>query len=68
MGYAVAIERADHSHSASVPGLAGCITTGTSVDEVAREMAGAVQFHLDGMREDGLVPPEPSSVVDSIDA
>lgn len=68
MRYAIVIERADTNFSASVPDLPGCIATGATVDEVEREMAEAIQFHLDGMRADGLLPPEPTSVVDYIDA
>ena len=33
-----------------------------SLDETVQLMRGAIQFHLDGMREDGLPIPEPSSV------
>jgi predicted RNase H-like HicB family nuclease len=68
MRYAIVIERADTNFSAYVPDLPGCIATGATVDEVEREMAEAIQFHLDGMRADGLLPPEPTSVVDYIDA
>ena len=67
MRYAIVIEKATDNYSASAPDLPGCIATGATVDEVEREMAEAIQFHLDGMREDGL-PPQPTSVVDYIDA
>lgn len=68
MRYAIVIEKATDNYSASAPDLPGCIATGATVDEVEREMAEAIQFHLDGMREDGLPPPQPTSVVDYIDA
>ena len=68
MRYAIVIERAADNHSAYAPDLPGCIATGATVDEVEREMAEAIHFHLDGMREDGLPTPLPTSVVDYIDA
>ena len=41
---------------------------GETVAEVECEMHEAIKFHLDGMREDGIVPPEPTCVVDDVDA
>ncbi len=68
MRYAIVIERTKENYCAYAPDLPGCVATGASIDEVEREMADAIQFHLDGMREDGLTPPEPTSLVDYIDA
>ena len=68
MRYAIVIEKADHNYSAYAPDLPGCVATGETVAEVEREMQGAIKFHLDGMREDGITPPEPTSVVDYVDA
>lgn len=65
---AVVIERADQNHSAYAPDLPGCVATGTTTDEVERAMAEATRCHLDGLREDGLALPAPTSNVDPIDA
>ncbi len=68
MRYAVVIEKADGNYSAYVPDLPGCVATGQTVIEVEREITEAIQFHLDGMREDGLEIPEPSSLCEYVNA
>jgi predicted RNase H-like HicB family nuclease len=61
MRYAVVIEKAEGNYSAYVPDLPGCVATGATVDEVEREIRDAIAFHIEGMREDGLPIPEPTS-------
>jgi len=68
MRYAVVIEKAEGNYSAYVPDLPGCVATGQTVIEVEREITEAIQFHLDGMREDGLEIPEPSSLCEYVNA
>ncbi len=68
MRYAVVIEKAGNNYSAYVPDLPGCVATGQTVVEVEREITTAIQFHLDGMREDGLEIPEPSSLCEYVNA
>ena len=68
MRYAIVIERATNNFSAYVPDLPGCVATGGTVEEVTSEMAEAIQFHLDGLREDGLEIPEPSSLCEYVEA
>ena len=68
MRYAMVIEKADRNHSAYVPDLPGCVATGASVQEVEREIADAIRFHLDGLKEDGLPIPQPSGVVEYVEA
>ncbi len=67
MRYAVVIERAEGNFSAYVPDLPGCVATGTTVAEVENEIRGAIEFHLEGMREDGLPIPPPSSRVEYVE-
>lgn len=64
MRYAVVIERTENNFSAYVPDLPGCVTTGDTIDEVERNIREAIAFHLDGLREDGLPIPAPSTVVE----
>ena len=66
-GYAVVIERAERNYSAYVPDLPGCVATGKTIAEVRREIREAIQFHLDGLREEGLSIPEPTSRVGYVD-
>jgi predicted RNase H-like HicB family nuclease len=67
MRYAVVIERAENNYSAYVPDLPGCTATGTTVAEVESEIREAISFHLEGMREDGLPLPQPSSQVEYVE-
>ena len=67
MRYAIVIEKADSNYSAYLPDVPGCIATGTTVDEVKRNLAQALEFHLDGIRADGDSIPQPSSTVDYVD-
>jgi predicted RNase H-like HicB family nuclease len=67
MKYAIVIEKTDSNYSAYVPDLPGCVATGTTVDEVEKEIREAIQFHIEGMREDGEPVPVPSSQVDYVE-
>ena len=59
--YAVVIEKAKRNYSAYVPDLPGCVGTGSTVEQVRREIKKAIRFHLDGLPSDGLPIPRPSS-------
>lgn len=61
MRYAIVIEKAEGNYSAYVPDLPGCVATGTSVAEVEQQIREAIEFHLDGLRDDGAMIPVPSS-------
>ena len=62
MRYAMIIEQGERNYSTYLPDLPGCIATGTTLDEVRQNMAEAIERHLEGMREDGLPIPEPTSL------
>jgi predicted RNase H-like HicB family nuclease len=61
MRYAVVIEKGERNFSAYVPDLPGCVSVGDTLEEVKSEIREAIEFHLAGMREDGLPTPTPSS-------
>jgi predicted RNase H-like HicB family nuclease len=67
MRYAIVIEKAENNYSAYVPDLPGCVATGETIEETEKEIRQAIEFHLRGMREDGLPIPEPSSHVDYVE-
>jgi len=67
MRYAVVIEKAEGNYSAYVPDLPGCIATGATIEETEREIQEAIEFHLEGLRADGLPIPEPSSRVEYVE-
>lgn len=63
MRYLIVVERTETGYSAYSPDVPGCIATGETRDELEREMNAAIEFHLEGMKAEGLVIPEPSSYV-----
>lgn len=67
MRYAIVIEKAENNYGAYVPDLPGCIATGTTIEATEREIREAIEFHLRGLREDGLPIPEPSSRVEYVE-
>ena len=67
MKFAVVIEKAASNYSAYVPDLPGCVATGRTVSETEASIREAIELHLQGMKEDGLPIPEPSSAVDYVE-
>ena len=61
MRYMVVIERGETSWGAHVPDLPGCVAVGETRDEVLQLIREAMEFHIDGLKEDGLAVPTPSS-------
>ena len=59
--YAVVIEKGPANYSAYVPDLPGCIATGNTLEEIETNIREAIEFHIEGMVEDGDPIPEPSS-------
>jgi predicted RNase H-like HicB family nuclease len=59
--YLVVVERTDTGYSAYSPDLPGCITTGRSPEEVRENMRETIEFHLEGLRLEGLPIPDPTS-------
>ncbi len=68
MRYGIVIEQAGKNYSANVPDLPGCIDTGATVEEARANIAEAVRFHIDGLREDGAAFPPPSTVTAYVEA
>ncbi len=67
MRYAIVIEKAEGNFSAYVPDLPGCVATGATVEETEAQVREAIEFHLDGMRADGIAIPQPASRLDYVD-
>jgi predicted RNase H-like HicB family nuclease len=68
MRYAIVIEQAGDNFSGYIPDVPGCVATGATVDETRMRLAEALAMHLQGLREDGMPIPEPSTVTDYIAA
>lgn len=67
MRYAVIIEEGASSFGAYVPDLPGCVAVAETREEVLRLIEEAIDFHLEGLREDGQPIPEPSSSVEYVE-
>ena len=67
MQYLVVIEKGTSSCGAYVPDLPGCVAVGETRAEVAELIHEAIEFHLAGMKEDGLPIPEPHSTGELVD-
>jgi predicted RNase H-like HicB family nuclease len=62
--YAVVIEKIPESnYCAYVPDLPGCVSTGDTREEVQRNIQEAIEFHLEGIREDCDPVPDPGTNV-----
>ena len=68
MRYAIVIETAGANYSAYVPDLPGCVATGATVPEAESEIRDAIRFHVEGLREDGLSVPAPTSLAEYVEA
>ena len=68
MRYAVVIEKAASNYSAYVPDLPGCVATGATVADVEQEIREAIRFHIDGMKQDGLPVPVPTTKAEYVEA
>ena len=67
MRYAIVVEKAENNYSAYVPDLPGCVATGFTVEETEREIREAIGLHIEGLIEDGLAIPQPSSIVEYLE-
>ncbi len=67
MRYAIVIEKADRNYSAYVPDLPGCVATGDTVEAVELEIREAIRFHIEGLKDDGLSVPQPTSIAEYVD-
>ena len=59
--YAIVIEKSPRNYSAYVPDLPGCIATGATREDVVREMRQAIEFHIEGLRDQGEPVPAPQT-------
>lgn len=63
MKYAVIVEEGESSFGAHVPDLPGCIAVGETREEVLELIQEAIEFHLEGLIEEGQpIPPASSSI------
>lgn len=67
MTYTVIFEKGPSSWGAYVPDLPGVISVGDSRGEVEQLIQEAIEFHLQGLREEGISIPVPSSFAGAVE-
>lgn len=67
MRYLVIYEKTDTGISAYVPDLPGCVATGSDKTEALQNLKEAVDMHIEGMKEEGLPIPLPSTQSDLLE-
>ncbi len=67
MKYAVVVEKSDTGYGAYVPDLPGCVAVGETLAKTEHLIREAIEFHLEGLREDGIPVPNPSTVAQYVD-
>ncbi len=67
MQYAVIIEKSRTGFGAFVPDLPGCVAVGETEDEVRQLIREVIEFHIDGLREDGEPIPPTKARVEYVD-
>ena len=67
MRYAIVIEKSENGYGAYVPDLPGCVALGETVAETERLIKEAIEFHLEGIRDDGEDVPQASSLAEYVE-
>lgn len=57
--YLVVIEKGEHNYSAFAPDVPGCVAVGDTTEDTLEAMKEALEFHLEGLKEESLEIPEP---------
>ncbi len=61
MQYLIVIEKTETGYSAYSPDLPGCVSTGSTREELEQNMREAIEFHLDGLKAENLEIPQPTT-------
>lgn len=68
MKYLTVIEKTNTGYSAYSPDIDGCVSTGSTVEQVTANMEQAIKFHLEGLKLEGYEIPEPKTTSTYIEA
>ena len=60
--FLIVIEKDNNNYSAYSPDIPGCGATGKTVEETLTNIKGALEFHLEGLVENGEEPPSPQTL------
>jgi predicted RNase H-like HicB family nuclease len=64
--FLVVIEKTENGYSSYSPDLPGCVATGSTREEVEKNMHDAIEMHVHGLLEDNLPVPEPTTFAEYI--
>ncbi len=67
MRYLVVVEKGPSSYGAHVPDLPGCIAAGETKEEVLALIREAIEFHLEGLKQEGQPIPAPTSTSELVE-
>jgi predicted RNase H-like HicB family nuclease len=67
MRYAVVIEKGAKGFGAYAPDVPGCVAAAQTREEVVKLIQDAIEFHIEGLKEDGEPVPEPASSIEFVD-
>jgi predicted RNase H-like HicB family nuclease len=59
--YLIVLEKTSTGYSAYSPDLLGCVSTGSTSQETVRNMQEAIEFHIEGMKLEGISIPSPQT-------
>jgi predicted RNase H-like HicB family nuclease len=64
--FLVVIEKVNNNYSAYSPDFPGCVATGSTREEVEKNMYEAIEMHVQGLLEDNLPIPESESFAEYV--
>jgi predicted RNase H-like HicB family nuclease len=59
--YTILVEKANGNYSAYCPDVPGCVATGASAEETTAKIKEAIEFHIEGLKAEGLDVPPPAT-------
>lgn len=66
MKYVILLEEGENNWSAYCPDLPGCISTGQTREDTIKNMIEAIQYHIEGLKEDRLKIPDPKTTAETV--
>lgn len=67
MKYLIVIEESGTGYSAYSPDLEGCVATGATREEVEQAMKEAIDFHIEGLKQEGHEIPKPHTFAEYLE-
>ncbi len=64
--FLIVIEKAENNFSAYSPDLPGCVATGKTKEQAAKNMHEAIELHIQGLKEDNLPIPKSYSIAEYV--